>query len=74
MNEIVAEMVQQVRLLDGLVRYRCGDNAELMEAWLSGSVTATRTPGFGSAPLRQATPATSSRLRRQGVGARLPRR
>lgn len=35
MKEVVAEMVQQVRLLDGLVRYRFGDNAELMGAWLS---------------------------------------
>jgi hypothetical protein len=35
LKEVVAEMMQQVRLLDGLVRYRFGDNAELMGAWLS---------------------------------------
>lgn len=29
------EIAEQLRLLDGLVRYRFGDNAELMGAWLS---------------------------------------
>jgi len=28
-------MVEQVRVLDGLVRYRFGDSAELMGAWAS---------------------------------------
>ncbi len=28
-------MVEEVRLLDGLVRYWLGDNAELMAAWAS---------------------------------------
>ena len=32
---VTAEIVEQVRLLDGLVRYRFGDNAELMGAWIS---------------------------------------
>ena len=29
------EIAEQVKLLDGLVRYRFGDNAELMGAWAS---------------------------------------
>jgi len=32
---VTAEIVEQVRLLDGLVRYRFGDTAELMGAWES---------------------------------------
>lgn len=32
---VAAEIAEQVRLLDGLVRYRFGDNAELMGAWAS---------------------------------------
>lgn len=32
---VATEIAEQVRLLDGLVRYRFGDNAELMGAWSS---------------------------------------
>jgi len=32
---VAAEIAEQVRLLDGLVRYRFGENAELMGAWAS---------------------------------------
>jgi hypothetical protein len=32
---VASEIAQQVRLLDGLVRYRFGDNTELMGAWAS---------------------------------------
>lgn len=35
LDSVVSEISQQVRLLDGLVRYRFGDNAELMGAWAS---------------------------------------
>jgi hypothetical protein len=35
LRSVATEIAQQVRLLDGLVRYRFGDNAELMGAWLS---------------------------------------
>ena len=31
----MAEVSEQVKLLDGVVRYRFGDNAELMGAWAS---------------------------------------
>jgi len=32
---VATELGEQVRVLDGLVRDRFGDNAELMGAWLS---------------------------------------
>jgi len=35
LGRITTEIGEQVRLLDGLVRYRFGDNAELMGAWNS---------------------------------------
>ena len=35
LDAVFSEISQQVRLLDGLVRYRFGDNAELMGAWAS---------------------------------------
>ncbi len=35
LEAVTAEIAEQVRVLDGLVRYRFGDNAELMGAWAS---------------------------------------
>src|SRR6266851_1957919 len=35
LQAVLAEISQQVRVLDGLVRYRFGDNEELMGAWMS---------------------------------------
>ena len=35
LEAVAAEIAEQVRVLDGLVRYRFGDNAELMGAWAS---------------------------------------
>ena len=35
LDSVVSEISQRVRLLDGLVRYRFGGNAELMGAWAS---------------------------------------
>jgi hypothetical protein len=32
---LCAEMVEHLRLLDGVVQYRFGDDAELMGAWRS---------------------------------------
>ena len=32
---VAEEIVERVRLLDGLVKYRFGDNPELMGAWAS---------------------------------------
>ena len=35
LQSVTAEITEQVRLLDGLVRYRFGDDAELMGSWAS---------------------------------------
>jgi|SRR5712664_1052560 len=35
LHAIAAEIVERVRLLDGLVRYRFGDDVQLMGAWAS---------------------------------------
>jgi uncharacterized protein YgfB (UPF0149 family) len=35
LKAVVAEVAEQVRLLDGVVKYRFGDNPELMGAWAS---------------------------------------
>src|SRR2546428_14055778 len=35
LQAVAAEVAEQVRVLDGLVRYRFGDDAELMGAWAS---------------------------------------
>src|SRR4029077_4303358 len=35
LKSVLTEITEQVRLLDGLVRYRFSDNAELMGAWAS---------------------------------------
>ena len=35
LESVLSEITEQVRLLDGLVRYRFGDNTELMGAWAS---------------------------------------
>jgi hypothetical protein len=35
LRAVASEVIEHVRLLDGLVRYRVGDNAELMGAWAS---------------------------------------
>jgi hypothetical protein len=35
LRAVATEIAEQVRLLDGLVRYRFGNNAELMGAWAS---------------------------------------
>ena len=35
LRAVASEVAEQVRLLDGLVRYRVADNAELMGSWLS---------------------------------------
>ena len=35
LKTVAAEIKEQVRVLDGLVRFRFGENAELMGAWAS---------------------------------------
>ena len=53
LEAIVSEIGEQVRLLDGLVRYRFGNNAELMGAWRSarnvaGPFKSTPKPEVGA--------------------------
>ena len=35
LQRVAVEIIERLKLLDGLVRYRFGDNAELMGAWVS---------------------------------------
>ena len=35
LTAVLAEVAEQVKVLDGIVRYRFGDNTELMGAWVS---------------------------------------
>src|SRR3989442_988076 len=60
LEAVAAEVAEQVRVLDGLVRYRFGDDAELMGAWASarnvlGPFKPKTEPGTGgSETLREA--------------------
>jgi len=60
LKAVAAEIAERVRVLDGLVRYRFGDNAELMGAWASarnvlGPFKRKGEPGAGgSETLREA--------------------
>jgi len=52
LKAVAAEIKEQVRVLDGLVRFRFGENAELMGAWASarnvlGPFKAKREPEAG---------------------------
>jgi len=48
LNETVSAMMQQVRLLDAVVRYRFGDDAELMGAWVSARRVQSPGPSHGA--------------------------
>lgn len=58
LRAVMAEVSEQVKVLDGIVRYRFGDNAELMGAWASvhsvlgpfRSHTASPPDGGGETP------------------------
>jgi len=52
LEAVAAEVAEQVKVLDGLVRYRFGDDAELMGAWVSarnvlGPFKPKAEPGVG---------------------------
>ena len=48
---VAADIAEQVRLLDGLVRHRFGDNAEPMGAWASArNVLGPFKPKAGDQP------------------------
>jgi hypothetical protein len=56
LRAVMAEISEQVKVLDGIVRYRFGDNAELMGAWASAHNVAgpfrsrTEPAGGGETP------------------------
>jgi hypothetical protein len=51
LKAVAAEIKEQVRVLDGLVRFRFGDNAELMGAWASArNVLGPFKPKAGDQP------------------------
>src|SRR2546430_11137936 len=51
LEAVAAEVAEQVRVLDGLVRYRFGDDAELMGAWASArNVLGPFKPKAGDQP------------------------
>ena len=55
---VTHDIAEQVRVLDGLVRYRFGNNAELMAAWASArNVLGPFTSHTEPQPDQQATPA-----------------
>ena len=56
LDSVVSEISQQVRLLDGLVRYRFGGNAELMGAWASARNVAGPFRSHGAPPAGGVTP------------------
>src|SRR5438874_7611077 len=67
LQSVITEITEQVRVLDGLVRYRFSDNAELMGAWASARdvlgpfrskseapADGGQTPGTGSDAVKSA--------------------
>ncbi|HET8720466.1 MAG TPA: hypothetical protein VFM24_00455 [Nitrospira sp.] len=59
LKAVATEIVEQVKLLDGLVRYRFGDNPELMGAWASArNVLGPFKPRVEQAPEGSETPGT----------------
>jgi len=66
LRAVMAEVSEQVKVLDGVVRYRFGDNAELMGAW--GSAHSVVGP-FRS---RTAVPASPASPADPGAGSETP--
>ena len=52
LEAVAAELAEQVRVLDGLVRYRFGDDAELMGAWASARNPSLRSGQVVLVPFR----------------------
>jgi hypothetical protein len=57
LRAVMAEVSEQVKVLDGVVRYRFGDNAELMGAWGSAHSVVGPFRSHTAAPASPATPA-----------------
>ena len=56
LKAVMAEVSEQVKVLDGVVRYRFGDNAELMGAWNSAHSVVGPSRSRTAAPASPATP------------------
>ncbi len=50
LRAVCAEVSEQVKVLDGVVRYRFGDNPELMGAWASAHNVVSHTTARSSSP------------------------
>ena len=57
LRAVMAEVSEQVKVLDGVVRYRFGDNAELMGAWGSAHSVVGPSRSHTVAPASPASPA-----------------
>jgi hypothetical protein len=57
LKAVMAEVSEQVKVLDGVVRYRFGDNAELMGAWASAHSVVGPSGSRTAAPASPAAPA-----------------
>jgi len=57
LRAVMAEVSEQVKVLDGVVRYRFGDNAELMGAWGSAHSVVGPSRSHTAAPASPTTPA-----------------
>jgi hypothetical protein len=57
LRAVMAEVSEQVKVLDGVVRYRFGDNAELMGAWGSAHSVVGPSRSHTAAPASPAAPA-----------------
>src|SRR5690349_1572025 len=67
LKSVLGEISEQVRLLDGLVRYRFSDNAELMGAWASVRDVLGPFRSKGESPAQPAQPAIEGQTR-EGTG------
>jgi hypothetical protein len=56
LRAVMAEVSEQVKVLDGVVRYRFGDNAELMGAWGSAHSVVGPFRSRTTVPVSPATP------------------
>src|SRR2546425_12167383 len=57
LRAVMAEVSEQAKVLDGIVRYRFGDNAELMGAWASVHSVVGPFRTHGEPPAGSVTPA-----------------
>jgi hypothetical protein len=56
LRAVMSEITEQVKVLDGVVRYRFGDNPELMGAWASAHNVLSRSPAKPEPQVGDETP------------------